>query len=373
MAYVTNAGGTVNEVLIREQLEDWVSIMDPTDAPLHSVLTPHPVQSRFVEYGVDTFGVDYTSAPLGEAKQEGAVASDAAEIYPARLRSVMQINWESATVSGTDRASLHAGIDEPYEYRAYKTLTRVVQQAEKAMLFGVGTLPNPTLNVRATQGLLTWAAMTGLQRFSADFTAVDPTASVTDKTGNVIPKAYFSTFFNAQGTNLDRSILTHSILGNAVANGFIADGAVGMASYKVKGLFTEMGLTANGPINERKIDAQDRMFIDVVDAYQTVAGTVYINWNRWFDRSGSTTVAPTAITSVAGSALTGVTSTAVPWNESLVFMMPKYIRRGVFRGAYMRPLAANGDRDQFMVITEGGLIVLNPIALCGGTNLLAPA
>lgn len=364
MAYVTNASGTVNEVLIREQLEDWVSIMDPTDAPLHSVLTPHPVQSRFVEYGVDTFGVNYTSAPLGEAKAEGTAPTSETEIYPTRLRSVMQINWESATVSGTDRASLHAGIDEPYEYRAYKTLTRVIQQAEKAMLFGVGTLPNPAANVRATQGLLSWAATSGLQRFASDISSI---TSITDVTGNVMPKAYFSTFFNAQGTNLDRSILTHSILGNAVSNGFIADGAVGMASYKIKGLFTEMGLTANGPINERKIDAQDRMFIDVVDAYQTVAGTVYINWNRWFDRSGSTTISAT----VTGG--TGVASASVPWNESLVFMMPKYVRRGVFRGAYMRPLAADGDRDQFMVITEGGLIVLNPIAVCGGTNLLAPA
>lgn len=364
-SYVTNDSG-VKEVLIREQLEDWVSIMDPTDAPLHSVLTPHPVQSRFVEYGVDTFGVDYTTAPLSEARAEGDAAVDASPlIYPTRLRSVMQINWESATVSGTDRASLHAGIEEPYEYRAYKTLTRVVQQAEKAMLFGVGTKPSPASgNTRATQGLLTWAAMTGLQRFASDFSSI---TSIEDKTGNVIPKAYFSTFFNAQGTNLDRSILSHSILGNAVGNGFIADGAVGMASYKIKGLFTEMGLTANGPINERKIDAQDRMFIDVVDAYQTVAGTVYINWNRWFDRTGSTTVAPETITGG-----TGVASTSVPWAESLVFMMPKYIRRGVFRGAYMRPLAADGDRDQFMVITEGGLIVLNPIAVCGGTNLLAP-
>jgi len=364
MAYVTNNSG-IKETLIREQLEDWVSIMDPTDAPLHSVLTPHPVRTRVVEYGVDTFGVNYTAAPSSEAKSEGAQASDAAEIYPSRLRSVMQINWESATVSGTDRASLHAGIDEPYEYRAYKTLTRVVQQAEKAMLFGVGTLPNPASgNTRETQGLLHWCAASGLQRFAADFASQ---TSITDATGNVISKDFYSTFFNAQGTNLDRSILTHSILGTAVGNGFIADGAVGMASYKIKGLFTEMGLTANGPINERKIDAQDRMFIDVVDAYQTVAGTVYINWNRWFDRAASTTVNPT-VTGGSG----GAGSTSVPWNESLIFMMPKYVRRGVWRGAYMRPLAADGDRDQFMVITEGGLIVLNPIALCGGTNLLAP-
>lgn len=364
MAYVTNSSG-VKEVLIREQLEDWVSIMDPTDAPLHSVLTPHPVQTRVVEYGVDNFGISYTTAPTSEARSEGAAATLLEpEIYPTRLRSVMQINWESATVSGTDRASLHAGIEEPYEYRAYKSLTRVVQQAEKAMLFGVGTLANPgSGNKRETQGLLAWAANTGLQRFASDISSI---TSITDDTGNVIPKDYFSTFFNAQGTNLDRSILTHSILGTAVGNGFIADGAVGMASYKIKGLFTEMGLTANGPINERKIDAQDRMFIDVVDAYQTVAGTVYINWNRWFDRQQSTTINPT----VTGG--TGAGSVSVPWYESLVFMMPKYIRRGVFRGAYMRPLAADGDRDQFMVITEGGLIVLNPIAVCGGTNLLAP-
>ena len=367
MAYVTNTGGSAKEVLIREQLEDWVSIMDPTDAPLHSVLTPHPVQTRVVEYGVDNFGINYEASTITtEARAEGAAASDATETYPTRLRSVMQINWESATVSGTDRASLHAGIDEPYEYRAYKSLTRVVQQAEKAMLFGTGSVANPSTapgvgGKRETQGLVSWAAMSGLQRADANVTSIE------DNTGNIIPKAYFSTFFNAQGTNLDRSILTHSILGSAVANGFIADGAVGMASYKVKGLFTEMGLTANGPINERKIDAQDRMFIDVVDAYQTVAGTVYINWNRWFDRAYATTITPTTITGG-----TGATGVSVPWNESLVFMMPKYIRRGVFRGAYMRPLAADGDRDQFMVITEGGLIVLNPIALCGGTNLLAP-
>jgi hypothetical protein len=370
MAYVTNTGGSAKEVLIREQLEDWVSIMDPTDAPLHSVLTPHPVQTRVVEYGVDNFGINYTALPSTEAKAEGAAAVDpvAGEIYPTRLRSVMQINSESATVSGTDRASLHAGIEEPYEYRAYKSLTRVVQQAEKAMLFGLGSTANPAAGspggTRQTQGLLSWAANTGLQRFAADFSSI---TSITDDTGNVIPKDYFSTFFNAQGTNLDRSILTHSILGTAVGNGFIADGAVGMASYKIKGLFTEMGLTANGAINERKIDAQDRMFIDVVDAYQTVAGTVYINWNRWFDRQQATTINP-VVTGGSG----GAGSVSVPWYESLVFMMPKYIRRGVFRGAYMRPLAADGDRDQFMVITEGGLIVLNPIALCGGTNLLAP-
>lgn len=360
-AYTTSVGGSVNETLIRENLENYITLMDPTDAPLTAFLEPVPMASRIIEFPVDNLGLDFTTAPASEAVAEASDFSEETPAYPSRLRAVAQINKRGLKISGSDRAHDHAGIGEPFQYRLWKAMQVVIQQQEKAMLLGVGSDPNAS--TRLTQGIIHWCAFSGLERA----TAATPATTLTSTHGETIANDYFSYMANALGTNLSIDVLTYDILGAAsqiptvVGQGvFNVEGAVGMCSLRLKGLLGRSTLQ----LNEKQINAWDKAFVDVVDFYDTVAGGVWINRNRHMDLATSV-----AVDNTTGGL--GEFNSTVPVNETIIFMQPKFVKRGVLRGLHMEPMGKGGDWDAAEVRAEGGLIVTHPIGLCGGTNLIA--
>ncbi len=270
-----------SETLLREDLSDLISNLHPAEAPLHTALEHIPITQRRPEYGWDKFKLNRTiAATSSQARAEAATVVVNTPVYPEGLRLSLRSTTPGIEVSETDRASLIAGIPDPFEYRAYLALVEVVNDQEMAMMWGAGSLA--TAATRLSQGMVKWIAYSGLERQHGTATGV------TDVHGVQITSDFFANFYNANGSNLDRSILNNKILGDAWTNGFQVDNCIGFCGQRLKNLVAEFAQSANGTLNERVVPAYDKMFVDTLDAIQTPMGVIWINLNRYLEISGET-------------------------------------------------------------------------------------
>lgn len=374
---------TDKELLIREDLSQFISNLYPAEVPLQATLGKYPMQQKFTEYGVDSFNITRTIATIAtNVKAEGATFTTTDGIDPSRLKAQAQINWKAVSVSATDRASTIAGMTDPFEYRLYKTMVEVANDQEMALLWGTANyFGNAAATARQTEGLVHWIAMTGLARTlgvnPASTNYINSLDGATGtQTNNAISGAYWSNFYNAAGVNMDLSILTDKILGGGVDNGFQVDGSVAMCGRKVKALAANFALTVNGPTNTRWIAAGENAFSENIQWIETASfGTLGLVYNRYFDLANqamtlnNTTTNGTAPS--GGTIVSGTFTSSFPCNETLVCIMPQYWKIGTLRGLGWAPLPRTVDGDQGAVVGELGLICLNPLAGVGGTNLLA--
>ncbi len=351
-----------SETLIREDLSDLIANLSPAEAPAHAAFEHLPITQPITEYGVDQFILNRTISTISSnARNEGATTTYETTTYPDRLKSLAQINWVGVDVSETDRASLIAGIPDPFEYRAYRALVQVVNTQEMAIWWGSGSAT--TAAPRLMQGLVSWCGYTGLERVHG---SSSPT-SVTDPHGTVIADEFWSNMYDAAGANLDRGILNNKILGAAWQNGFQVDGAIGFMGQKLKNLTSAFALTAQGAINERNVPAYDKVFVDTLDAIETPMGTVWVNLNRYLELPAQTLT----INSTGAASPAGTINKTLAGDETCIFAMPDYVKLGVLRGVAFRPMANDADTTKGMIVGEETVVVRNPIALTGGTNLLA--
>ena len=134
-------------------------------------------------------------------------------------------------------------------------------------------------------------------------------------------------------------------------------GAVGFTGAKIKNLFSQFALTANGAINERTLDAASKRIVDTVDYYDTDFGVVSLNLCRYLNIAGQSVSIPTTNSSDGdGIAVT------VPHDEILLFMQPSYFKIGIVRPITMSPLGKTGDFEQGLIRGEQGIICTNPQA-----------
>jgi len=259
-----------------------------------------------------------------------------------------------------------AGISDPFEYRIYKTMVKVANDQEMALLWGTGSVPSAA--TRLTQGLAHWCSFTGLPRSLGSIAATLVDVDGATSGGNIIPTRYWSNCYNAGGTNLDLSMLTDKILGAAVDLGFRPAQSIGTCGRKVKSLLTTFALTVQGPLNMRTIATSENTVTENVTYIETAShGKVGIFYNRYFDLAGQSM----SVDTVTGQGTTGLYNSSFPCNESLLFYMPEYVKVATLRGLGWGPLPRLIDGDIGMVVGEQGLAVLNPVALTGGVNLLA--
>lgn len=372
---------TDKELLIREDLSDYISNLYPAEVPLQSFCGKYPMKQKFTEYGIDSFNITRTIASIASnVKTEGATFTTTDGIDPSRLKAMAQINWKAIAVSGTDRASNIAGMSDPFEYRLYKTMVEVANDQELALLWGSGNyFGNTAATARQTEGLVHWCASSGLARTLG----VNPVSTNyinsldgASNANNLISGAYWSNFYNAAGVNMDLSILTDKILGGAVDNGFQVEGSVGMCGRKVKALIANFALTVNGPLNTRWIAAGENAISENVQWIETASfGTLGVVYNRYFDLANQAMSLNNTNTNgtppTGGTVVSGTFNSSFPCSETFLAFMPQYIKVGTLRGLGWAPMPRTIDGDQGAVVGELGLVCLNPLAVTGGTNLLA--
>lgn len=374
---------TIQEALIKESVGDLISNLFPLDTPLQQILEKVPMNSVFTEQPIDTFGTalinrvasvftESNNFATTNAKPEGWTFSNTAPQYPARLKSVAEIQGIQFAVSDTDRAMSMYGLADRFAYEALKTTEAVVNNFEMAFWWSPGTAAaGADLNqggsateqvARQTQGLCHWVLKSGLQRSKLTLGV----ASFLDGHGNqfgtqnpALNTGASTWAYDAGGLTLDQAMFKDNLMGQWYTMTGRQAGAMGFCGAKIKNLFSQFALTANGAINERTLDAASKRVIDTVDYYETDFGVVSLNLCRYLNISGE---------SVSISQSTG--STTVPYDEVLLFMQPRYFQIGVVRPVYMSPLGKIGDFEQGLVRGEQAIICRNPQAATAIVNCI---
>lgn len=392
-AWSTGAVGTAaQETLIKESVQDLLSNLFPLDTPLQQILDKVPMSNVYTESPVDTFtAIDRSTAAVSAtanaggtgflARVEGETYTTSTPQYPARLKSVAEIQGISFGVSDTDRAMAMYAVGDRYAYEALKTTQAVVNNFEHSFWWSSGSPPGGNdldstgslRTARQTQGLVYWIMKTGLERNRIrgngnpqNCTTVDNYA---DGNGNdfgdlggstTLPLSASGTWaYDANGLILDQAMFKEKIMTPWWTLTGRTAGAVGFIGPKGKALFSQFALTANGPINERTLDAASKKVVDTVDYYETDFGLISLNLCRYLSLGS---FAPT-MTLGSGSA----TLTA---DETFILMQPKYWKIGVVRGVTHSSLGKTGDFESGLIRGEQGLICTNPQGGTGCVNFI---
>lgn len=378
----------LNEVLLKEDVQDLLSNLFPLDLQLHAWCDRIDMSQVLKESPIDTYGqgnaitrdaTGYTgSAGL---REEGIVPVDGAPQYPWKLRAVAELHAESFGVSGTDRASEQYGITDRYTLEALKFTRKVANDFEQNFWWGQGTAANGTVTdagtgaagaspivgtnwKRATQGVVPWITRTGLSRTIGGvaqnvYNAHGEQLCASSAPTQLVGGRFMSYAYNAGNINLDRGMFANNLMQPWWDLGGETEGCVIFCSPKVKALFSTFALQANGAINERKIDAAERLVIDTVDAYETDFGIHYINKSRYLN------IASTVSLKYCTASTQTTLTTAM--DEVLVALMPSYWKIGVYRPVGFTPLAKTGDLDRGMITGELAMACMN---LTGGAAVV---
>jgi hypothetical protein len=326
---------------------------------------------------VDTFNtITRTSAVFDassalattHAKPEGFTYSTGTAQYPAKLKSVAEIQGLQFAVSDTDRAMSQYGMTDRFAYEALKTTQSVVNNFEMAFWWSPGRAvggfdldsSGTTQLTRQTQGVCHWILRSGLQRSVYGLgkaTHTDGHGNNYGTAGGALNTGASSWAYNAGGLTLDQAMFKDNLMAQWYTITGRQAGAVGFTGAKIKNLFSQFALTANGAINERTLDAASKRIVDTVDYYETDFGVVSLNLCRYLNIAGQSVSVPTTNSSDGDG-----TAVTVPYDEILLFMQPSYFKIGVVRPITMSPLGKTGDFEQGLIRGEQGIICTNPQA-----------
>jgi hypothetical protein len=375
------AVGVLQENVLAEQVGNFITNLFPLDFQLQSWLNTRPTRSVYTQWPVDTFNDIARSSTVFAAgaspatstivKPESFSATSVTPQYVNKMFSVLQICGDVLEVSETLRATEEHGFTDRYLDAVEKKVRKVASDFELSFWHGPGTTPGGTdldtggtvYSARITQGLFNWIGKTGLQR-----TKRGPTtdADFTDGNGNIfngsasnpnaMPSQQMTYALDLNGTDMDRGSF-FDLMQNWKLIGGQPDNSLIFCAPYIKRLFSTFANPAIGPINERKVDAADRVIYDNVSAYETDWGMHFLNMSYFLQIPGQSTT----ITQGSGS-------TVCNWNQTLLAIMPRYFHIDTLRGISYRPFSTGIDAYQAKVAGEMGLACRNTLAGCGLFN-----
>ncbi len=177
MTKVTNALATYDVTTNREDLSDAIYRISPVDTPFVSAIPKAKASAVLHEWSTDA--VDSTNT--SNARLEGDALSRASATSPARKQNYCQISSRDATVSGTQRATNPAGIDDMLAYQMSKKSLALRKDIEAMALGNTGQVAGNTTTARVIRSFNAWISSNGSRGANgADSTAA--TAAATDGT-----------------------------------------------------------------------------------------------------------------------------------------------------------------------------------------------
>jgi hypothetical protein len=177
MAKVTGALATYDVTTNREDLADTVYRITPADTPFVSAIPRVKATAVLHEWSLDTLdSVSTTNAQL-----EGFDLSRASSTSPARKQNYCQISSRDATVTGTQRSTNPAGIDDMMAFQTAKKSLVLRKDIEAILLGNTGQNSGNTTTARTLRSMNAWINGNGSRNGAgADSTAA--TAAATDGT-----------------------------------------------------------------------------------------------------------------------------------------------------------------------------------------------
>lgn len=373
-----------SETTRRESLLDTISIRYPAETPLIRSLPHTKLTHTVTEYSIDrpfqaSDNVRSPGDPHQNSRMEGVDWIEDGSDYPVRLRAIAEINHFAGKISNTDREAIVAGMTDVFDYRAHQKFVKLLNNIENVLMYGTGSpvtsgasssVSTQSGDERRTQGLISWAAYTGVERMHGTAT------SVTDPYGVSIPADYYSVFYNAAGANLSRQMLYNKILATYARAGGHPDGLLFHVGFKLKNLIADFGVRPDGAdVNTRMIQASEQGTIDTIDWIRTPQGIVGFRNNRYLDIEGSTytidNTGPSQTYTPNSPANAGTVSITAQADETMIGFEPGQVAIGWYRAPQYQMVPTAGDYINFACVAEYALMVRHPLAVCGGCNLLA--
>jgi hypothetical protein len=181
MAKVTNALASYDVATNRESLADAIYSISPVDTPFMSAVPRAKASAVLHEWSTDE--IDATNP--SNARLEGDALSRAESTGPARQTNYCQISSRDATVTGTQRATNPAGIDDMMAYQMSKKSLALRKDMEAILLGNQGQVAGDATTARKLRSFNAWIAGNGSRGASgADSTAA--TAAADDATAGDI-------------------------------------------------------------------------------------------------------------------------------------------------------------------------------------------
>jgi len=177
MTKVTSALATYDVTTNREDLSDTVYRISPVDTPFVTAVPKTKATAVLHEWSLDTIEATNTT----NARLEGDALTRATSSSPSRLNNYCQISSRDATVSGTQRATNPAGIDDMLAYQKAKKSLALRKDIEAICLGNQGQVSGNTTTARKLRSLNAWISGNG-SRGAAGADSTAATAASTDET-----------------------------------------------------------------------------------------------------------------------------------------------------------------------------------------------
>ncbi len=177
MTKVTSALATYDVTTNREDLSDTVYRISPVDTPFVTAVPKTKATAVLHEWSLDTIEATNTT----NARLEGDALTRATSSSPSRLNNYCQISSRDATVSGTQRATNPAGIDDMLSYQKAKKSLALRKDIEAICLGNQGQVSGNTTTARKLRSLNAWISGNG-SRGAAGADSTAATAASTDET-----------------------------------------------------------------------------------------------------------------------------------------------------------------------------------------------
>ena len=181
MAKVANALATYDVTTNREDLADQVYRIAPADTPFMSAVPRVKATAVLHEWSTQALGAINTA----NARLEGDALTRAASTAPARKQNYCQISSKDATVTGTQRATNPAGIDDMMAYQMSLKSLELRKDMEAILLGNTGQNAGNTTTARTLRSFNAWISGNG-SRGTAGADSTAATAAATDGTAGDI-------------------------------------------------------------------------------------------------------------------------------------------------------------------------------------------
>lgn len=177
MTKVANALATYDVTTNREDLADQVYRIAPADTPFMSAVPRVKATAVLHEWSTQALG----SINTANARLEGDALTRAASTAPARKQNYCQISSKDATVTGTQRATNPAGIDDMMAYQMSLKSLELRKDMEAILLGNTGQNAGNTTTARTLRSFNAWISGNG-SRGTAGADSTAATAAATDGT-----------------------------------------------------------------------------------------------------------------------------------------------------------------------------------------------
>lgn len=369
---------TGSETVRHESLLDQIKVRSAFQTPLLSRLPHETITHIQPEWPIDepftaSDGVRDIANPHADSRLEGANFTFETPNYEVRMKAIAEIKSHGVEMSGSDRAAVIAGMNDPWDYRVGKTFTKHLNSIDNTLMYGTGSPElGGTTNERRTEGLIQSSAWTGLERVHG---TASPSTMV-DVYNTQIPASMWSVFKDLEHSNITLESFYNDLIAVLLTAG--ADMETSnwnfQCGYRVMQRVARFLIADGGlALADRNQSSEDTMGRDYLNAFKLASGDVVtFRTNRWLNETDDTftvnNLDSTPTTPTAG--FEGTQNRTFYGDQTIIGHEPGCVKVGWYREPGFREIDTAGDFSQIACVSEFALLRDHPLSVAGMGNVL---